>query len=462
MATDRLAARQVLQVPEAFVAWLWEHRQLAPELMAASGQRVQVIFPGRRGGGWGPDFRGALIAIDGIPIHGDVEVHLRTRDWRHHRHDRDPAYGATVLHVVLTHDAGVHCRRADGTEVITVALERALLAPLPWLLARWRAAPRCAAPLRPCRTAAEAAALLEAAGRERLEAHAARFEADLTVVPPEQALWAGLCDALGYTRNRTPFRDLADRVTAAEAGGIVRQGPEQIMAVLLGEAGLLPHQRGRLPMDDYSLRLERLWADTGRAGPAGPLGWCRVGVRPANQPVRRVAAAGSLAGILTASFEDQVNAVLRTTPAARAGRALAELIAGVRDPYWEHHGDLGVPLRRPTALIGMDRASEIVVNVVLPWAIGVARTRAWPALEHAALAAYHQHPRLPGNAITRYMEHQLLGPDARRAVSTACRQQGLHQLFARWCDRRDCARCAAGERFAANTRPGETGGGKLW
>ena len=52
-------------VRESFVAWLWERRALGSHYTSLDGQRVQVIYPGRRVGSWGPDFRGSLLAIDG-------------------------------------------------------------------------------------------------------------------------------------------------------------------------------------------------------------------------------------------------------------------------------------------------------------------------------------------------------------------------------------------------------------
>jgi hypothetical protein len=437
-----------MRVPEAFVAWVWEHRHYQPELVTSNGQTIEIIYPGRRGGSWGPDFRGALIVLDGQLLRGDVEVHLRPRDWMLHHHDHDAAYAATILHVVLEDQPGLDCRRSDGATLPCTALGRALSAPLPLLLRRWQEAPRCLPPIHPCRTAAEAAALLDKAGMERFLDRVERFEADLTAVSSSQALWAGLCDALGYASNRAPFRALADRVRAEEASGLARlPDATELQAVLFGEAGLLPHQRGRLALDDASARLERTWKATRRCGPSPPLGWRWIGVRPTNQPVRRVAAAALLARAPGAPLAEQIFATLATSPLPHVARELAALTAQVSDPYWNAHQDFGVPLQRPSRLIGTARAREITVNVLLPWAAAVARTSEQPAFEAAAISAYRRHPRLANNTITRHMERQLVGPDARRAVNSACRQQGLHHLFARWCDARDCEACIAGERF---------------
>jgi hypothetical protein len=451
MDPEPAATRAAARLPEAFVAWVWEQRQYQPDLTTTVGQTVQVVYPGRRGGSWGPDFRGALIVLDGQLVRGDVEVHLRPRDWALHHHQRDPAYDATILHVVLDNQEGIACQRADGVVLPMVVLGPALSGPLALLQRRWQAAPRCPPQLQPCRSAQEAAALLDEAGLERFLDRVERFEADLTVVSSDQALWSGLCDALGYSNNRGPFRALADRVRVEEAMGLSRlPDPDQLQAVLFGEAGLLPRQRGRLALDDMSVRLERVWDETKRTGPALPLGWRWIGVRPSNQPVRRVAAAALLVSAAPAPLAERVLVTLRTSAPTQIARGLGALTAGLTDPYWDRHVDFGAPLRRPAALVGVARAREITVNVLLPWAAAVARSAGQPAIEAAAAFAYRSHPRLASNAITRHMARQLVGPEARGVLTTACRQQGLHHLFAHWCEARDCAACMAGERFSAS------------
>ena len=54
-----------------------------------------------------------------------------------------------------------------------------------------------------------------------------------------QLLYEGVMEALGYARNRKPFRELAQRVPFAQLMG---KSDEEIQAVLFGVAGLLPSQ----------------------------------------------------------------------------------------------------------------------------------------------------------------------------------------------------------------------------
>ena len=441
-----------VRVPEAFVSWLWERRQVVGTLWADDGRAVQVVYPGRRAGSWGPDFHGAVVVLDGRVVRGDVEVHVFARDWHAHGHHLDSGYERTVLHVVFETTRALPALRCDGAVVPTVALGPNLIAPLEVALADWNASSAHDAIVSPCLTPEESAALLDRAGMARFEGKAARFEADLTCVTAPQALWTGLLEALGFAANTAAFRRLAERVPWPEALHLARRGgPLAVETILLGEAGLLPVQRGRFPVDGHSASIQDAWATTGREGPARPLGWRWVGCRPGNGPVRRVVAAAALVDApVDAPVDDlpplheRILTALSELPPSRAASALRALLVRPATGYWQTHADFGRPLARPAALLGPDRAAEAVVNAVLPWATAVGRAAGDGLLADAAGAAYREHPRLASNQITRHMARQIAGPAAKQVVTTALRQQGLIHVYRGWCDVRDCSACPAG------------------
>src|SRR5581483_9941606 len=317
----------LLRAPEAFVAWLWQ-RQVGRSLCARDGQQVHVIYPGRRYGSWGPDFRGAVVTIDGRVERGDVEVHTRSGGWVQHGHGADPVYGGTVLHVVLHLDARQGAVTANGRGIPEVALADQY--PAGWLraeLGRWQSG---AAPVavHACLSPAEAAELLDRAGRARIEAKSARLEADIAIVGEEQALWAGVLGALGYSASSSPFRLLADRIGVHEAEFTARCDPLLLDALLFGEAGLLPSQRGvGVGADAYARAIERAWAEARRSGPRRGLGWRWVGVRPVNHPARRVAAAAALAAdVARWPLDRHVRALLTERAPGKAAAGLDALL----------------------------------------------------------------------------------------------------------------------------------------
>lgn len=68
---------------------------------AQDGAAVRILSPGKWNRLGGPDFLGARLLIDGRRVDGDVELHLHERDWEAHGHSKDAAYANVVLHVVL-------------------------------------------------------------------------------------------------------------------------------------------------------------------------------------------------------------------------------------------------------------------------------------------------------------------------------------------------------------------------
>jgi hypothetical protein len=91
-----------LQVLEGKVQQVWALQQIQKGAWRTrSGRTLRVKSPGIWNRGAGPDFKEAVIEVDGEPRVGDVELHLYREDWWRHGHDADPAFNGVVLHVVL-------------------------------------------------------------------------------------------------------------------------------------------------------------------------------------------------------------------------------------------------------------------------------------------------------------------------------------------------------------------------
>jgi Protein of unknown function (DUF2851) len=385
---------------EAELADAWEQRRYdAHWLVDCCGRHLRVVFPGRRWGGPGPDFLGAVLAsVDGTLVRGDIEVHLRASGWAGHRHARDPLYGQVVLHVVQVADT--LALDAHGQHLPTVALEPG------------RGPPQVVRA--PCVQAAPAVqAIVEAAGRERFVARAARFEGDLAAVEADQVLWRGVCEALGFKRNTRPFGQLADAVPWSQAALVaVDRGPVGVAGLLLGTAGLLAE--ATLP-EAHAWRTLQRKLGLRQALSAGS--WDRAQVRAANAPEGRCRGLAELAAHWaterSAGPADQLLEAVRVAAQAR------------RPSLWR--------LVRASPWIGRGRAQVITINVVLPFAAAAGLAEAAPLFE--------RFPGEPSNRVVRYMAQQLGGPGVR--FRGACHQQGLLHLFNLTCAGRICERCPA-------------------
>ncbi len=91
-------------LPESQVIKMWQQLLLnRSELTTEGGEPIRIIYPGRSNDDQGADFRDAVIATKRGVIKGDIEVHVKSSDWRAHRHHQSPAYNWVILHVVVWH-----------------------------------------------------------------------------------------------------------------------------------------------------------------------------------------------------------------------------------------------------------------------------------------------------------------------------------------------------------------------
>ncbi len=407
---------------EAELVCLWEGQRFPTQaLVSGDGAPLRVVFRGRPcTGGPGPDFRDAVIELRGCQVRGDVELHVLASGFHRHGHHRDHAYDNVVLHVVFWDDDGENTRLASGRRVPVVALG-------PWVARRaeelqaWLCRP--ALWQEPCsgarkRLGAEAVgAILDGAGDRRFREKAATFASALAEEDGEEVLYRGILEALGYSQNREPFRLLAQALPWRQLRPCIRAHPRQervlvAEAILLGRAGFLDPLAG-------DLGALPSWAAHRNGVESPALVWCLAGIRPENHPARRLAGAARL--------------LVRYL-----GKGLlAGLLEKVAEASVEGPQALTTALRVDEGLIGQGRADEIGVNVVLPFALAWAQARQDKPLAQAALILYQRYPKLSPYGIVRRLTAVL----GRELTAGARRQQGMLDLFHRYCRQGGCNRC---------------------
>ena len=466
------------QPSEHLLHLLWQRQDLLRQpLMTLDQQSVTIYRPGRWSRSSGPDFLDAKLRFGEAPIRvGAVEVHVLASDWFRHGHDRDPAYTKVLLHVVWHNDLGTQAVvDASGREIPQLALSTALTMPLAELqgvLEDERVPTGHGATLTPCQrsllelTPETIGRLLDMAGEERWRQKANRFALRVERRGVEQALYETLMEALGFQGNRLPFWQLARLAPLErlrEALATVQATPIRVQAILYGVAGFLQRwqTQRRTPQpecDSYVATLATCWEPVSGLFPEclDERQWRMTGIRPANFPQRRIAAAGYwLAGLTQQSLMDSCLAPIRAIPAhaprEQLLRCLEELAGRLQvatdDDFWSRRYIIEGPVHgRPVDLVGHGRATTMVVDVLLPAVAALARLGCEPIALETVRALYACHPRLPANEVTREMVRQFFGSDRSRAaiVNSACRQQALLQLYRDFClnELETCQECA--------------------
>ncbi|MEO1021376.1 MAG: DUF2851 family protein [Bacteroidota bacterium] len=180
----------------------WEHQITAhPFLTTTDGRTVIVLNPGLLNKTDGPDFLEASILLDGVVLHGAIELHKRSQDWYHHRHHTDERYNKVILHVVAERRSKAVFTQ-QGIKLPTLSLLPLLSQPL-----------REKTPLFPCTSFTRISDYvieqqLFKAQIDYLEAKCDAFiqhyDASLTLEAAwKRALFLSICDGLGISQNRS-------------------------------------------------------------------------------------------------------------------------------------------------------------------------------------------------------------------------------------------------------------------
>ena len=391
---------------ERHVQAIWYDAALRPSrLYTRRGNEVAVVSPGEWNLGAGPDFKGAVLEIgrERRRVVGDVEIHLCPADWDFHGHGGDPNYRNVVAHV--TWGCGpVPASLPAGA--VSIWLGRFVAGNPSFSPGQidLSAYPYARLPIdeRPCRSRLSddpdfAREVLMSAGRHRLRMKARRLSGRLGAAASvgggdglasrrRQIFYEEVMTALGYSRNMLQFRHVAELVPIAD-----------------------------MPHDTDAARTALLSAGNFED-------WNRIGLRPWNQPERRLSDA---AAVFTAtSTMDLADESDFTAAACRA------MVATMRGGHQEG-----------SSCMGRGRAAAILANVVVPYAIAEERMSEPPAW-------------LPPEDISqpvRLTAFRLFGRDHNPAAIYATNGlliQGLLQIYRDLCTQMhpDCDGCAIGSR----------------
>lgn len=195
-----------------------------------SGRKIEVEHPGIWNRLEGPDFKDAVLRIDGVGVRGDVEVHFSQAEWKAHGHESDAGYDRVVLHVLYYTPSE---RVADARTNAGETLAWVALLPLLWYSLEEYAGEdsliaSTGVDLRP-----EVESLLNfpiVERKRRLVEYALRrwkMKVHYASQRIEGLGWKGAChqsalEVMGFARNRVPMLMIAERFPLEEfvEGGV--------------------------------------------------------------------------------------------------------------------------------------------------------------------------------------------------------------------------------------------------
>jgi hypothetical protein len=444
-------------IPESFLREIWKAHEsfLVSPILLSDGSPVQVIECGvensHRGG---PDFLGARIVMDGIQISGDVELHITPEGWHAHEHDGDARYSNVVLHVVLEGSEGqsgppvpeliLRDNLAFGRNDLWEELFRRLYDRSPELPCFPH---NILVPMRFKRK------VLEQFGQARLEELIDRVTISEREIPSESELLERVyqltMDALGYSQNRVPFRELSALLPLSRLRFAREAFSENrsisLEAVFFGVAGLLP--KPSLEFDnatnEYLIDLNARWNAIQQSlrfpEVLAEHDWAFFRIRPTNSPHRRIALAAALAEKYFSRPEwDFRDAFFDNGPKASLGE----------HPFWESHTSFRSKLPAPESLLGEERGAAIWLNVILPSRIAKLRTEPEnPSRRQTERALIEEWGSARTQSSAKYLsviQQELLEGENVNSVRS---EQGALLLQRNFCQKLRCSECPIGHRL---------------
>jgi len=97
----------------------WFGLPIGSRLLTVEGEIIHLLEYGEKNRYDGPDVNGVLLLSSKGLLHGDVEFHLREKDWNNHGHQTNPCYDNVVLHVVSEINS-FRAKKTDGRAVPAV------------------------------------------------------------------------------------------------------------------------------------------------------------------------------------------------------------------------------------------------------------------------------------------------------------------------------------------------------
>ncbi len=435
-------------------------------LVTEEGEPLQIIYPGRINGGQGPDFKDAVIITGNKILKGHIEVHIKSSSWYEHRHHQDKAYNQVIMHVVMWHNDNVTTVLENGKKIPLLALYKFNIETT---YEEWSDLKRPYNIITmPCRRVAQHPdnrdiinESLDKTGEDRFFNKVSSFRADFTEMEADESLYRGIMGALGYSRNKQSFIELAHHLPLKTLTEILNYNiPEEEcltrqQSLLLGTSGLLPSQYENSQMSNklnsiWINKLETLWKSYNQNYIMPSDSWYFCNIRPGNSPILRLLAISFLLlryrqkGLL-----EGLTGLIRESFLKQDYHKLQQGL--IVDPSDYESGNYSPALfngSESTALLGRNRADDIIINILLPFSFAWGNFTSQPELEWISLEFYRHYPKLATNTIERHMIKQL-GLENRQ-INSARRQQGLIRIYKNFCTEGKCNDCLLSQLEVGN------------
>jgi hypothetical protein len=417
---------------ERLLQYIWQFQYFNPaDLVTEEGEPLLVIHPGTLNTNQGPDFSDAKVKIGTTTWAGSIEIHIKSSDWKLHKHSGDKIYNNVILHVIWLHDADLQL--PFSTLVLQEKVPKVLLNRYDELMN--------AHSFIPCqKNIQQVNALTWQSWKERVLVE--RLESKTMFIFEylqqnnnhwEETFWWLLAKNFGIRLNSAAFEKVAQSISV----NILAKHKDQIHqteALLFGQAGLLDADL----TEDYPVLLKKeyrfLKNKYGLQKIEGSMIFLRM--RPSNFPTVRLA---QLAMLVHKSLH-----LFSKIKEIRDVKQINALLQVTANDYWHYHYVFSEKAAFKKKRLGDQMIDNILINTIIPILFAYGHYHNENSFKDRALR-WLEDIKAEKNAITK-------GFIALKIQNkTAFDSQALVQLKNEYCNKKRCLDCSVGNKLIRNS-----------
>ena len=485
------------KLPEKFLSNIWKNQSNNKFFTTGDGKKIQVIDPGNENTQTdGPDFKNARIKIGGITFQGDIEIDSFHSDWKAHGHIFNKKYNKVVLHVILSGDHKYnYVITRNGRKIPTIGLD-SLISPesrnsiqkaireernerlykiacgnisddinekykLEFIqsLGIQRFKKKCDRVLQRLK---ELVYLKELNVKEPV----VQYELDEKFINRtfthtdfenteiwEQVFYEFAFEALGYTNNKDIMKKIAQSVELSFLRKYSNEDnfEEILEAIFFNVSGFVP---SKVKYDDgatteYVRKLIERW-DIVKESYDNKLfkksQWNFAKLRPPNFPAIRVA--GGIKLLKKLLKKDLIKNLLlqceELNDAKKIEAFLRDNIVVKGEGYWHNHYTFdGKPRTTINYFIGVARADDIIINVILPFTSVYFEIFGKKEVANKIFRFYLSYYQKSESRLVSDMS-KALSVEKKQSISVY--HQGMINLYRNYCSQSKCLNCEIGKR----------------
>lgn len=475
---------------------IWMQQDFIKEFVLSTGDNIVVLNSGDYNNDEsGPDFKHARIKIGGLTFVGDVEIDRDYSDWKNHGHNINRHYNKVILHICYTNKQNQkYVYTSDGRKVPSLAVKENIASDN--LVKEITLAGKKNKIQDHSLRCTDEISAVEVEDRQKFILHYGikrfenkcqrifnrlkelKFVTDLKLKEPviryelskefnerkflnsdfgdkeiwNQLLYELIFEALGYSKNKNIMMRLAQNVNIPYLKSVKNIGSStNLESIFYHISGLMPEKIETQKFEnEYLDKLNTDWQNITPKYDGKTFDetqWHFLGQRPQNFPTVRLSGGAKIVDLilnhnLTAVIIKKFTEINSIKVLINSIRSLLIVKAS---GYWRDHYVFEKKSKiRLNYIIGLSRADEIFVNVLLPFLSVYFDVFGNSRMSKKVLRVYNDYAQKSDNKIVRdvALGLRLEGYNKRTIYS-----QGMIEVYRNYCSKNKCLECEIGKRI---------------